>query len=498
MAGRRTLRSGKEFSAFDLAVSRAISAPVHFNAGECIKQRLLEEARDDDDAFAEPPPFWLAGPLSPAPSSREPSPEPSADGARALPPSSEPSPAPASPATPSLAPPSLAAAPPALPSTLSAKERNKLKSRARRERKRENARAASDNPLSKAVHRKRVLSAKPAALELDIDATNLPHSQRAWQGSAGADNEPFEFGEPQCPHDLETGLGGISYTQEEVDLLTGTEGFMYISWLGHLTIPLLDAQRRVIAVLGGTPRDHAGWKVVTGGAAALLEERQPRIKLATEALHHRRAQDAFPAIARGVAHGGGRMEPAEVHQNGTNTQLTDELLAHDYIQRIMSFASSLVLLWAPLLNAFYLANNALLRKWKPSMHWHVNTIFAACTFNFGPRAITAPHLDFANLAWGWCSVTALGNFDPDFGGHLILSSSASPPARHSSSPLPWYDTQTSPSYSAGSLFRWVRNGCKTDADFESSASAEEKAARVAEDAQRWEEGMKMFSVVDDL
>ncbi|KAJ6592982.1 hypothetical protein B0H19DRAFT_1204885 [Mycena capillaripes] len=288
---------------------------------------------------------------------------------------------------------------------------------------------------------------------------------------------------------------------------------MYISWLGHLTIPLLDAQRRVIAVLGGTPRDHAGWKVVTGGAAALLEKRQPRIKLATEALHHRRAQDAFPAIACGVAHGGGRMEPAEVHQNDTNTQLTDELLAHDYIQRIMSFASSLVLLWAPLLNAFYLANNALLRKWKPSMHWHVNTIFAACTFNFGPRAITAPHLDFANLAWGWCSVTALGNFDPDFGGHLILwdlrlvirfppgSTLLIPSAlvRHSNVPIRAHENRSSiTQYSAGSLFRWVRNGCKTDADFESSASAEEKAARVAEDAQRWEEGMKMFSVVDDL
>jgi hypothetical protein len=33
------------------------------------------------------------------------------------------------------------------------------------------------------------------------------------------------------------------------------------------------------------------------------------------------------------------MEPGEVHQNVANTPLTDELRAHDYIQRIMSFAS---------------------------------------------------------------------------------------------------------------------------------------------------------------
>jgi hypothetical protein len=45
---------------------------------------------------------------------------------------------------------------------------------------------------------------------------------------------------------------------------------------------------------------------VTDGAAALLKERQSRIKLTTEALHHRCALDEFPAIALGVAHGGGR------------------------------------------------------------------------------------------------------------------------------------------------------------------------------------------------
>ncbi|KAJ7782207.1 hypothetical protein B0H14DRAFT_2630811 [Mycena olivaceomarginata] len=342
------------------------------------------------------------------------------------------------------------------------------------------------------------------SLELDVDATELRHSNHGWQGSAAADKDAFEFRARQAPHDLETGLGGVRYTQEEVDALTGTQGFMYISWLGRLTIPLLDAQRRVIAVLGGTPRDHAGWKTVTDGAAALLEERQPRIKLTQEALHHRRAQDAFPAIARSVAHGGGRMEPGEVHQNVANTLLTDELRAHDYIQRIMSFASSLILLWAPLLNAFYLVNKTLLSAWKPSMRWHVNTLFAACTFNFGPRAITAPHLDFANLAWGWCSVTALGNFDPDFGGHLILWDLRLvirfPPRLDAPYPLrPGTAIQRPhPRARAALVHHAVHRGEPLPVAFQSSASTEEKAVRAAEDAQRWEEGVKMFSVVDEL
>ncbi|KAJ7369225.1 hypothetical protein DFH08DRAFT_797006 [Mycena albidolilacea] len=259
---------------------------------------------------------------------------------------------------------------------------NKIKLRACRDRRRELARAVSENPLQKAIHRKRVLSAKTAALELEVDATELKHSTHAWQGSAATGKEAF----------------------------MGTQGFMYINWLGRLTIPLLDAQCRVIAVLGGMPRDHTGWKTVTDGAAALLEERQSRIKLTTETLHHWRALDEFPAIALGVAHGGGRMEPGEVYQNDANTQLTDELLVHDYTQRIL--ASALV--------------------------------------------------------------------------------------QHSNVPIRTHEKRSPiTQYTAGGLFRWVRNGCKTDTAFQCSAS-EEKAARSTEHAQRWEEGVKMFSVVDNL
>ncbi|KAJ7430000.1 hypothetical protein B0H11DRAFT_1765873 [Mycena galericulata] len=282
----------------------------------------------------------------------------------------------------------------------------------------------------------------------------------------------------------------------------------------RLTIPLLDSQRRVIAVLGGTPRDDTGWKVVTDGAAALLKERQSRIRLTDEQLHHRRAQDAFPAIPRGVAHGGGRKEPGEVANNVANTQLTDELLAHEYFQRLAAFANILFAIWAPLLFLFYQVQMALLARWKPSMRWNfAGSIFAACTFNFGPRAITAPHLDFANLAWGWCAITALGEFDPDVVGHLILrelrmvvrfppgSTILLPSALvvHSNVPIRAHEYRASfTQYTAGGLFRWVRNGFKTDAAFELSASREEMAAREAEDAGRWEEGVKMFSIIDEL
>ncbi|KAJ7032687.1 hypothetical protein C8F04DRAFT_1261767 [Mycena alexandri] len=48
------------------------------------------------------------------------------------------------------------------------------------------------------------------------------------------------------------------------------------------------------------------------------------------------------------------------------------------------------------------------------------SVFAAATFNLGPRTVTYPHYDGRNLLWGWCVVTALGWFDYKRGGHLIL------------------------------------------------------------------------------
>jgi hypothetical protein len=171
-------------------------------------------------------------------------------------------------------------------------------------------------------------------------------------------------------------------------------------------------------------------------------------------------------------------------------------------------------MWAPVLFAFYRAQMALLATWKPSMRPNfARGIFAACTFNFGPHAICIPHLDFANLSWGWCSITALGDFDPDLGGHLILwdlrliirfppgSTILIPSAliRHSNVPIRPHEHRSSfVQYTAGGLFRWVRNGFKTDEDWHNSASRKEKAAREAENQGRWEQGMKMFSSIDEL
>ncbi|KAJ7658555.1 hypothetical protein B0H14DRAFT_3702889 [Mycena olivaceomarginata] len=104
-----------------------------------------------------------------------------------------------------------------------------------------------------------------------------------------------------------------------------------------------------------------------------------------------------------------------------NTRVSDELLASDCFKRLSG--SLLVLFWtfAPLLAAFIEAQMTILAESQPSLVWNfVGSVFAACTFNFGPHTITVPHLDFGNLSWGWCAITALGRFNPDLGGHFVL------------------------------------------------------------------------------
>ncbi|KAJ7744225.1 hypothetical protein B0H14DRAFT_2406856, partial [Mycena olivaceomarginata] len=254
-----------------------------------------------------------------------------------------------------------------------------------------------------------------------------------------------------------------AYTPQPVHCLT--------DFSTRLTIPILDSHCRIIALLGGTPRDEARWKVTTERAAVLLDERLARIRLSDERLHHCRAQDSFPAIGRGLSHGGGQIEPGELLNNVSNTQLTDELLANPSFQRLAGFANFLFAMWAPILFAFYQAQMALLAAWNPALCWNfIGSVFAACTFNFSPRAICASHLDFANLSWGWCAVTALGDFDPDLGGHLILwdlrlvirflpgSTILLPSAivRHSNVPIQAHERRSSfAQYTAAGLFRWV-------------------------------------------
>lgn len=171
--------------------------------------------------------------------------------------------------------------------------------------------------------------------------------------------------------------------------------------------------------------------------------------------------------------------------------------------------------YAPVLHEYYRFTLAEVHRWKPPLPRNFTeklSVFAAATINFGPFTVTRPHLDFANLAWGWCSITALGNFDPDKGGHLILwdlrlvirfppgSTIFIPSAilRHSNVGIQQGEKRFSfTQFTAAGIFRFVYNGFRTEKTIKrSNLSKAEKARRATDRAERWAEGMKMYKKWD--
>jgi hypothetical protein len=47
-------------------------------------------------------------------------------------------------------------------------------------------------------------------------------------------------------------------------------------------------------------------------------------------------------------------------------------------------------------------------------------LYPTFTANFGPRTVALDHTDCSNAPELPCLITALGDYDPDAGGHLVL------------------------------------------------------------------------------
>lgn len=137
----------------------------------------------------------------------------------------------------------------------------------------------------------------------------------------------------------------------------------------------------------------------------------------------------------------------------------------------------------------------------------------AATINFGPFTITFSHTDPGNLAFGWCSITSLGPFDPRRGGHLILwdlnliidfppgSTVLIPSAvvRHSNTTIQAGERRYSfTQYAAGGLFRYVKNGLRSDKAFMANATTEELMQREVDRQQRWKDGLGLFSKLSEF
>ncbi|KAJ7170641.1 hypothetical protein C8R43DRAFT_875006, partial [Mycena crocata] len=139
-------------------------------------------------------------------------------------------------------------------------------------------------------------------------------------------------------------------------------------------------------------------------------------------------------------------------------------------------------------------------------------IFSAATFYLGCAA--RYYLD-DDLAWGWTALTALGTYDPDFGGHIILwdlnlvvrfppgSTILIPRAlvRYSFVEIAPHETRyLLVQFTPSPVFRFATNGGRSDLKFARKATTKEHKVR---EEQREAEsdgakGMDMFAHVDEL
>ncbi|KAJ3487345.1 hypothetical protein NLJ89_g11719 [Agrocybe chaxingu] len=117
-----------------------------------------------------------------------------------------------------------------------------------------------------------------------------------------------------------------------------------------------------------------------------------------------------------------------------------------------------------------------------------SSVFTATTYNFGLQTTSFLHYDFANFSYGWCAITALGDYDYHKGGHLVLwdiqliiesprgMTILIPSAilTHSNVAIQKHEARYSVvQYSAGALFRWVENSPQKAEDFYTSLTPEQ-------------------------
>jgi hypothetical protein len=125
----------------------------------------------------------------------------------------------------------------------------------------------------------------------------------------------------------------------------------------------------------------------------------------------------------------------------------------------------------------------------------------------GPQTACIPHLDLANLAFGYCAITSVGEFDPTKGGHLVLWDSrlviefppgstvllSSAVLTHSNVPVASYERRYSfTQYCAGGLFRWVDNGFQTASGYQKMLNLEQRVTLKQASELRWKEGLALL------
>ncbi|KAJ8507565.1 hypothetical protein ONZ45_g10076 [Pleurotus djamor] len=287
--------------------------------------------------------------------------------------------------------------------------------------------------------------------------------------------------------------------------------FRLLQWdeAGNGTSLLVDSQGRVFGVITGGPgkssrngSSAADWQSAIKGCERAICRARQSYSFNKSDLDHKRG--TFPALAIGITRGPGSADATLRHATtSANAQVLDDLLKNENMRRIAGYQSSLLHLHAPILGTYFRSNLNAVINHNPNLHRNFpSSDFASITVNFGPRTVCKKHKDSMNLSWGWCAITALGEYNYRRGGHLILwdlglviefppgATILIPSAalHHSNTPIAEDETRYSVTqYTAAEIFHWVHDGFRM---------AKEVPPPTEEEKQTiWKDGIAMYRTV---
>ncbi|KAF8190098.1 hypothetical protein BJ912DRAFT_850297 [Pholiota molesta] len=273
----------------------------------------------------------------------------------------------------------------------------------------------------------------------------------------------------------------------------------------------VDSEQRICIVFAGRPDDDAYVAACTK-VFALMEEAGKAAGLDGPPEPHRRGH--FAAINVGISHGKGTVHPVNL-DNGQHATFLEELLAREELQRMASFANKSFSLYGPRLYKYYRERlNPLFSRMphlKRIFPAHIS-LFPTAALNFPPNVWTYQHRDVLNCPFGWCTIQALGSFDPTKGGHLVLWEARlvvefpagscvlipSATITHSNIPVAPGDARASfTQYAPGGLFRYVDYGFRLEKELKKQDPKLHRAM-LNRRPDNWRIGLELLSRVDEI
>jgi hypothetical protein len=286
-------------------------------------------------------------------------------------------------------------------------------------------------------------------------------------------------------------LKAMAQRQFRLQDLTGPElGFSVEPWDGKKSKAIYDCQGRMLAVLAGQV-EHPGYLKATDDAHAVLMEQGKALEEADEGKgKEKNRRGSYRFLGCGLTHGNGTTKPKNFKVKPRAQKMLDVLRSDASLRRLAGNASSVLKAWAPechreVEEAVRKATEADGSLQKP----FPGSVYPACSFNFGPNAWCYIHRDSMNLTTGYCSVQAMGRYDPKEGGHLVLwdlkKALEFPPGStillmssllfHSSLGVrPWEERSVLTQFCPEGLVRYVCSGMRTDKELSQGLEGEEK------------------------